>query len=106
MYVNINDGNFEEEVIGSKIPVLVDFWAPWCGPCQRIGPMIEEIGREYEGKVKVCKVNVDEGREIAVRYGVSSIPTLAVFQDGEVKSQEVGAFPKGEIVQMFSSLIS
>lgn len=94
--VVITDANFEEEVIKSDVPVLVDFWATWCGPCQTAGPIIEKIAGEYEGKVKVCKLNVDEGRQTAAQYGIMSIPTLNLFKDGKIVDQIVGVTPNFE----------
>lgn len=93
---------FEQEVLASEIPVLVDFWATWCGPCMMLAPTIEEIAKEYAGKVKVCKVNVDEEPELAMRFGISSIPTLLVFRGGELVKTSLGLRPKEEIVAMFS----
>jgi len=88
------DQNFEEEVLNSQIPVLVDFWAPWCGPCQMMGPIIEELAEELEGKVVVGKLNVDENPQMAQKYGIMSIPTLLIFKNGQVIEQFVGVQPK------------
>lgn len=99
MILHFDEKTFDEAVNGDK-PVLVDFWATWCGPCRMLAPVIEEIANEYAGKVKVGKVNVDDERELALEYGVSSIPTVMVFQNGEVKETSVGYRPKEEIEQL------
>jgi len=91
--VKVTDENFEEEVLKPGIPVLVDFWAPWCGPCRIAGPVLEKIAREYQGKLKVCKLNVDEGRQTAMNYRIMSIPTLNLYKDGKVVDQIIGVTP-------------
>ena len=92
--------NFENEVMKSNIPVLIDFWAPWCGPCRMMGPIIEQLAEEYEGKAKVGKVNVDEEGELSQAFGVMSIPTIVLVKDGKVVKQAVGARPKAEVEAM------
>lgn len=100
--VVITEKNFEEEVLRSDIPVLVDFWATWCGPCRMIAPVIEEIAEEYEGKVKVGKINVDEEQALAIKYGIMSIPTLLLFKDGQVSATTVGFVEKEKIEAMLA----
>lgn len=97
--VEFTDGNFQNEVLRSDKPVLVDFWAVWCGPCKQIAPVVEELAREYEGKLKVGKVDVDSNPEISVQFNVRSIPTLMVFKEGKVVEQIIGAVPKRNIVE-------
>ena len=98
--ITLTKDNFEQEVLKSDIPVLVDFWAVWCGPCQMLAPTIEELAKEYEGKVKVGKVNVDEEPELARQYGIMSIPTLIYFKDGQIAKQTMGVQPKENIAAM------
>ena len=98
--VTLTSGNFTAEVVNSSVPVLVDFWAHWCGPCRMVGPIVDEIADELAGKVKVCKVNVDEQGELAQKFGVMSIPTLIVFKDGKVAKTSVGSKPKQAILDM------
>lgn len=94
MEITLTKDNFEAEVIASEIPVLVDFWATWCGPCRMIAPAVEEIAEEYEGRLKVGKINVDDEPELASRYGIMSIPTILIFKNGEVANQSIGYVPK------------
>ncbi len=96
----ITKENFEKEVLNSDIPVLIDFWAAWCAPCRMLAPTIEGIAKDYEGKVKVGKINVDEQPELAGRYGIMSIPTVVVFKDGKPAAQSVGFVPKEKLVSM------
>lgn len=98
--LKITRENFENEVMKSNIPVLIDFWAPWCGPCRTMGPIIEQLAEEYEGKAKVGKVNVDEEGELSQAFGVMSIPTIVLVKDGKVVKQAVGARPKAEVEAM------
>jgi len=103
--ITITDGNFEQEVIKSEKPVLIDFWAVWCGPCKIIAPVVEEIASEYDGKAKVGKLDVDNNQQTAIKYGVRSIPTLLIFKDGKLKDTIIGAVPKGQIVQKLNAAI-
>lgn len=98
--VEINDANFEELVLKSDVPVLLDFWAEWCSPCRMIAPVVEELAGEYEGKIKVGKVDVDSNPGISSKYQIRSIPSLVIFKNGEVDNQIIGAVPKGQIKDM------
>ncbi|AFY60730.1 MULTISPECIES: thioredoxin [Cyanophyceae] len=95
--VSVTDATFKDEVLDSEVPVLVDFWAPWCGPCRMVAPVVEEIANEYDGKVKVVKVNTDENSAVASQYGIRSIPTLMIFKGGQKVDLLVGAVPKTKI---------
>ncbi len=97
MEITLTEQNFDQEIIQSELPALVDFWAPWCGPCRMMGPVIDAIAEKYQGRVKVGKLNVDEAPGIASRYGIMSIPTISIFKDGNVVDTVVGAVPQQEI---------
>ena len=97
MTTHVSDANFGEEVLNSKEPVLVDFWAEWCGPCRAISPVLEELSSELAGKVKIVKLNIDENQQTTIRYGVRSIPTLILFKNGEPVDMKVGAGPKSDL---------
>ena len=101
----VSDANFDSEVIKSDIPVLVDFWAPWCGPCIAIGPVLEELAGEFQGRVKIAKMNVDENANIPAEYGVRSIPFLVMFKGGEVVESVVGASPKNKLKDIIEKSI-
>jgi thioredoxin len=103
--ITVTDSNFEQEVIKSDKPVLIDFWAVWCGPCKIIAPIVEEVANEYEGKAKIGKLDVDNNQETAIKYGVRSIPTLLIFKDGKLKDTIIGAVPKGQIVQKLNAAL-
>ena len=100
MEVIVNVNNFEEEVLKSDIPVLVDFWATWCGPCRMLAPTVSAIAEEYAGKVKVCKCDIDENIPLAEKFGIEVIPTLVVFKNGEEVARNMGLIPKAEIEKM------
>ena len=102
----INDKNFEIEVINSDIPVLIDFWAPWCAPCRAIGPVVDELANDYNGKLKVVKMNVDDNPLTPSKFGVRSIPNLLLIKNGQVKDQIVGAVPKQMFVQAIDKLVA
>ena len=103
--LNITKENFETEVVGSMIPVVIDFWATWCGPCRMLAPVVEEVAAEFEGKAVVAKCNVDEAREVAMQYRIMSIPTLVYFKNGEVADKTVGVVSKESIVSKLNNLL-
>ena len=105
MEVTVGDANFKEVVMESKLPVMVDFWATWCGPCRMISPIVEELAREYDGKVVVAKCNVDEAVEAPSTYGIRNIPTLLFFKNGEIKDKLVGSNPKAAIEEKLKALL-
>jgi len=99
----LTDQNFEKEVLQSKVPVLVDFWAPWCGPCQMVGPIIEELDKQQQGKIRIGKLNVDENPQAATKYGVMSIPTVILFKAGKETARKIGLESKESYLKMISS---
>ncbi|MGD9556945.1 MAG: thioredoxin [Mangrovibacterium sp.] len=105
MAIEVNDANFEEVVINSDKPVLVDFWAEWCGPCRIVGPIVEELSRDYEGKLVVTKLDVDSNPETAMKFGIRNIPTILFFKGGEVVEKHVGAAPKAALSAKVNSIL-
>ncbi|MDD2419462.1 MAG: thioredoxin [Bacteroidales bacterium] len=105
MAIAVNDSNFKEVILSTDKPAVVDFWAPWCGPCRMIGPIIEELAAEYEGKAVIAKCDVDSSEEVPVKYGIRNIPTILFFKDGELKDKIVGSTKKSAIVSKINSLM-
>lgn len=103
--LQISDDSFDGDVLKAEVPVLIDFWAPWCGPCKAIAPMVEELAAEYEGKLKIVKMNVDDNPRTPSQYGVRGIPNLILFKGGEVKEQIVGAVPKAQLVKAIDNVV-
>ena len=101
----VTDGSFESEVLKSELPVLIDFWAPWCGPCKAISPVVDEVAKEYGGRLKVVKMNVDDNPQTPSKYGVRGIPNLILFKGGQVKDQIVGAAPKAQLVKAINAVV-
>lgn len=97
--INVTDSNFEQEVLSSEIPVLLDYWAEWCGPCKMITPIIEELSKEYEGKATIGKLNVDENPEVSMKYGIRNIPTILILKNGEVVEKQVGVTTKAKLAE-------
>jgi thioredoxin 1 len=104
-HITVSGANFEDDVLRSGVPVLLDFWASWCGPCRMIAPLIDQLADEYAGRLKIGKVNVDEENDLASRHGIVSIPTLVVYQDGKIVNQKTGAMPKGDIEKLFKDFV-
>ena len=104
--IALTDDNFSDEVLTAELPVLVDFWATWCGPCRMIAPIVEELSSEYEGKAKVCKLDVDSAQKTAAEFGIRSIPTLLIFKEGKVADQLIGAVPKEQIAEKLDASLS
>ncbi len=96
----VSDSSFDGDILKSSVPVLVDFWAPWCGPCRSVAPVIDDLATQYAGKLKVAKINVDESTEVAMRYQITSIPTFILFKNGQVADRALGALPRSEFVKL------
>jgi thioredoxin 1 len=103
--LHVSDANFEDEIVKAELPAMVDFWAEWCGPCKMVGPTVEALAKEYEGKIKIAKMDVDENRQTPARFGIRSIPTLILFKEGKVAQTLVGALPKGDTEKELKKLL-
>lgn len=102
---HVTDENFDKEVLGSEKPVLLDYWAEWCGPCKMIAPILEEVAKEYDGKIKVAKLNIDENQETPPKYGIRGIPTLMIFKEGNIEATKVGLLSKSQLTAFIDSNI-
>ncbi|AIT10019.1 thioredoxin [Candidatus Francisella endociliophora] len=98
--IDISDSQFEAEVLNSNIPVVLDFWAPWCGPCKMLSPILEQVANHYDDQVKICKLNIDDNEEVAQKFGVRGVPTIMVFKDGENKETKVGVVQKSQLISI------
>ncbi|HWV14142.1 MAG TPA: thioredoxin TrxA [Cellvibrio sp.] len=103
--VHVNDANFATEVLGSDLPVLVDFWATWCGPCKMIAPILDDLAEQYAGKVKIAKIDVDSNKEVPGKFNIRGIPTLLLFKNGQVEATKVGALSKAQLVEFINSAV-
>jgi thioredoxin 1 len=106
MALELTDSNFEQLVLKSDKPVMVDFWAEWCGPCRMVGPVVEELGKEYDGKAVVGKLNVDENAQVSMKYGIRSIPTILFFKNGQLVDRSVGAVPKAQLASKLQAQLA
>lgn len=103
--LNLTDENFQKEVLDAEGPVLVDFWAPWCGPCKMIAPILEQMADEYEGKIKICKLDVDSNKETPMKFNIRGIPTLIIFKNGDVESMKVGAISRSGLAELINAAV-
>lgn len=103
--VHVTDANFEQEVLQSDIPVLVDYWAEWCGPCKMIAPILEEVAKDYDGKVKICKMDVDANQAVPAKFGIRGIPTLMIFKEGNAEATKVGALSKNQLSEFINTSV-